>query len=37
MKRSVELAHPAHDAGLDRLNAAIREAKSFEELVKRLG
>jgi len=36
-KRIVELAHPAHDAGLDRINAAIREAKSFEELMRRLG
>jgi proteasome accessory factor A len=37
LKRNVELAHPAHDAGLDRLNAAIRDAKTFEELVQRLG
>ncbi len=37
LKRSVELAHPAHDAGLDRINTAIREAKSFEELVRRPG
>jgi proteasome accessory factor A len=35
-KRSVELAHPAHDEGLDRLNKAIREAKSFDELLRRL-
>jgi proteasome accessory factor A len=37
LKRTVELAHPAHDASLERLNAAIREAKSFEELARRLG
>ena len=36
LKRSVELEHPAHDAGLDRLNTAIREARSFEELAQRL-
>ena len=35
-KRVVELAHPAYDAGLDRLNATIREARSFEELVQGL-
>ncbi len=32
----VELAHPAHDAGLDKVNAAIREAKGFADLVERL-
>lgn len=36
LKRSVELAHPAHDAGLDRINAAIRAARSFEELAQML-
>jgi len=36
LKRNVELAHPAHHEGLDRLNAAIREAKSFEELARAL-
>jgi proteasome accessory factor A len=36
VKRTVELAHPSHDAGLDALNAAIREARSFDELVRRL-
>lgn len=36
LKRNVELAHPAHDEGLDRLNTAIREAKSFEELARLL-
>jgi hypothetical protein len=28
----VELAHPSHDAWLDRVNAAIRAARTFEEL-----
>ena len=37
IKRTVELAHPAHDAGLDRINNAIREARSFEELARMLG
>ena len=36
LKRTVELAHPAHDAGLDRINTAIREARSFAELAERL-
>lgn len=36
LKRSVELAHPAHDAGLERLNAAIRDARTFEELAQKL-
>jgi proteasome accessory factor A len=35
-KCSVELAHPAHDPGLDKLNAAIREAKSFSDLMERV-
>jgi proteasome accessory factor A len=30
--RTVELAHPSHDAWLDRVNAAIRSARTFEEL-----
>ena len=36
-KCTVDFAHPAHDAGLDALNAAIREAGSFGELMQRLG
>lgn len=32
-RRTVALPHPAHDPGLDRLNAAIRKARSFTELV----
>jgi hypothetical protein len=32
----VDLAHPAHDAGLDAVNRAIREAGSFGELMQRL-
>ena len=32
----VELPHPAHDAGLDKINAAIREARSFADLAARL-
>ncbi|MEA3210722.1 MAG: Pup amidohydrolase [Chthoniobacter sp.] len=30
--RTVTLAHPSHDAWLDRVNAAIREARTFQEL-----
>jgi hypothetical protein len=30
--RTVELAHPSHDPWLDKLNAAIRAARTFEEL-----
>ncbi len=33
---SVHLPHPSHDAGLDRLNAAIRDARSFSELVRKV-
>jgi proteasome accessory factor A len=36
VKRTVELAHPAHHSSLDALNASIREARSFDELVRRL-
>ena len=32
----VSLPHPSHDADLDRLNAAMREARSFSELMKKL-
>jgi proteasome accessory factor A len=35
-RRSVNLDHPAHDAGLANLNTAIREAASFEELLRRI-
>ncbi|HYR57879.1 MAG TPA: proteasome accessory factor PafA2 family protein [Chthoniobacteraceae bacterium] len=35
--RTVTLAHPSHDAWLDRANAAIREARTFEELDAALG
>ena len=34
---SVSLPHPSHNARLDRINAAIRDARSFGELVKKLG
>jgi proteasome accessory factor A len=33
---AVSLPHPSHDKELDRLNAAIRDARSFSELMKRL-
>jgi proteasome accessory factor A len=33
---AVNLPHPSHNADLDRLNAAIRDARSFAELTKRL-
>jgi proteasome accessory factor A len=33
---SVSLPHPSHDKDLDRMNAAIRDARSYGELVKRL-
>ena len=33
--RTVELAHPSHDAWLDRVNAAIRSARTFDELDRR--
>jgi len=36
-KQIVELPHPAHDAGLDKVNAAIRDAKNFADLTARLG
>ena len=35
-RRAVELAHPAHDRSLERVNAAIREARTFQELQQRL-
>ena len=30
--RCVALSHPSHDAELDRVNAAIRDARTYEEL-----
>ncbi len=35
-KQVVELPHPAHHPALERVNTAIREAKSFEEMMARL-
>ena len=35
-RRTVALPHPAHDAGLERVNAAIRGARSFAEMVGKL-
>jgi proteasome accessory factor A len=35
-KHIVELPHPAHDARLEQINAAIREARSFREMAQRL-
>ena len=35
--RTVELAHPSHDPWLDKVNAAIRDARTFEELDAALG
>ena len=35
--RTVTLAHPSHDEWLDRVNAAIRAARTFEELDAALG
>ena len=34
---SVSLERPSHDVGLDRVNAAIRHARTFSELMERLG
>jgi proteasome accessory factor A len=34
--RSVELSHPMNGEGLHRLNAAMRDAASFEDLIARL-
>jgi proteasome accessory factor PafA2 len=34
--RSVSLSHPAHNEWLERVNEAIREAKSYSDLAKRL-
>ena len=36
-RRTVELPHPAHDPRLTQVNEAIRDAKSFRELIDRLG
>jgi proteasome accessory factor A len=36
-RRTVELAHPAHDALIERANAAIRGARTFAEMVAALG
>lgn len=36
-RRTVELDHPAHDPSLEHVNGAIREAKTFDELLQRLG
>jgi len=36
-RRTVELPHPSHDAWLDKVNEAVREARTFEELTQRLG
>ena len=35
--RSIEFEHPAHNAALERINSAIRDAESFEDLIARLG
>jgi proteasome accessory factor A len=35
-RKTVGLPHPAHDAGLERVNTAIRQARSFTELVEAL-
>ena len=35
-RQTVELPHPAHHAGLDKVNAAIRDATSFANLTERL-
>jgi proteasome accessory factor A len=36
-KYVVELPHPAHDPRLEQINTAIREARSFAEMMERLG
>ena len=33
---TVSLPHPSHDAWLDQVNEAIREARTFDELEERL-
>ena len=37
IRRTVELPHPAYDAGLERVNAAIRGARTFAEMAAALG
>jgi hypothetical protein len=34
---TVSLPHPSHDAWLEQVNEAVREARTFDELAKRLG